>query len=56
MTKELRCRNIPTDVWDIIYDKQTDLKKIARSNVSIDRTVIRIIKEWKQLQTEKLPK
>jgi hypothetical protein len=44
MAKELRLKNVPDDVMDIIYEKQLVLKKIAQRNISIEKAVFRLIR------------
>lgn len=45
-------RNIPKDVKDIILEKQTDQKKSCNCMVSLETSIYKIVREWKQYRKQ----
>lgn len=45
--RDLRLKEIPSDVMDIIYDVQNELKKTAGRHVSMEKAFCRIVRAFK---------
>lgn len=51
MAKELRLSNIPEDVRRILLKKQFEIKEhIGHNRFSIECTIYKIVREWKELK------
>jgi len=46
--RDLRLKEIPADVIDVIYDVQNELKKTAGRHVSLEKAFCRLVREFKK--------
>lgn len=48
--KTFHLHDVDADVQEIIYDKQHELRKKLKKKFNVSQTIIKILKEWKELQ------
>lgn len=52
MPKKVYLQQVPDDVMDIIYEKQLELRKKHKRLISIEKTICRIVREFKIRESE----
>jgi hypothetical protein len=47
---------MPSEVMNIVWDRQNELKKIAGRHVSLEKTFCRIVREYRELKEKEVKK